>query len=156
MPNLAETYSQEYLTNHRVLYESRALDLEQKLRRVPPWQKALANARARITDPTVAGKIKKAMDLAVDNGIVFADPPKNMYLYRGDKYAKYSKGDVQMDLAIAGSVDSRGDFLLEAYRLLTPRGYSADRGARVMRIFVGTTTRVTNNVLKALLSKNND
>ena len=119
-------------------YDYRRDILARKMKQIPVWQKQLAT----LNDPNVNLKMEKLVasfhSICIKEGITF--PVPQGYAYNAS--ALYKKEDVTVEMYL--SLDVKPDKLWANF-------YAKKNNALAFRIYIGKSTRITNNILQCLL-----
>jgi hypothetical protein len=130
--------------------------LERNLANVPRWQQLLAKAKDDTPERLLTERLAKLSSLMKENGLTVAK--KTGFSYGKSYNTSYKKGEVEIkNLTSEISIAPTGTVSVDVYRVPEKDKdayYYRPRAAdKVIRIFIGEETRITNNVLRTLVNK---
>jgi len=129
--------------------------LERNLSYVPRWQQLLTKLNDNTPERLLTERLAKLKDLMKDNGLIVTK--KTGFSYGREYNTRYKKGDVEIkNLTTEISIGPSGTVSVDVYKV--PKKdegyyYRPKAADKVIRIYIGEETRVTNNVLRTLVNK---
>ena len=143
----------EYFKNSRQREKNK---LEHRLSLVPNWQTRLAKLKDNTPERLVTERLAKLQELMKENGLIvvaarFNPAPVSACIH-------YKKGEVKMkNLTSELSISSNGTVSIDVYRVPAKDKdayyYRHKAADKIMRIYIGEVTRITNNVLRTLITR---
>jgi hypothetical protein len=130
--------------------------VERNLSQVPRWTQILTKLKDETPERLLTERLSKLDTLMKENGLVI--PKKTAYSYGREYNTRYKKGKVEIqNLTSEITITPAGTVSLDVYRV--PEAdkaqyyYRPKAKDKVIRIYIGDETRITNNVLRTLVNK---
>lgn len=133
--------------------------LERNLSYVPRWQQLLTKISDNTPETLLEKRLASLKTLLSDNGLTVKKKAGwSAYSSTTEYNTTYKKGEVEIkNLMSEISIGPKGTVNVDVYKVPTEdkgRYYYRPRAKdKVIRIYVGEETRVTNNVLRTLVNK---
>jgi hypothetical protein len=131
--------------------------LERNLSYVPNWQARLTKLKDNTPERLLTERLTKLQELMKENGLIVAK--KTGFSYGREYNTRYKKGEVEIkNLTSEISITPNGTVSIDVYRVPAKDKdayyyYRPKAADKVIRIYIGEETRITNNVLRTLVNK---
>lgn len=136
--------------------------LQKRLDQMPKWAKRLEVLKDPVPETVIDERLKTLMNTCVEQGLSFRNPKAYTNTFDGHCNTIYTKDKVKIkNLSSEFTTYPDGSVCIDVYKLSSPDPkdkpntyywYHPSAKDKVIRIFVSDTVRITNNVLRTLIS----